>query len=243
MIKMQIEDRNYKIADYLARSNDFYSLNKYQLVMNWLPKQEHLRVLNAGCGSGEMNLLLAQNRSWQVEAVDIDEEAVSLSKQLKEQTGLDNLEVFHSSIEDFKPTGYYDVIVSNDVLEHIKDDINALEKLCSWLKPGGYLCISVPAFQLLFGYHDRMLGHYRRYSRQQLVNRVAQFLQVSRVRYFGCVLIPVVLFYSTWLQKPYPVEQVQKKSFLVGVLQKMLAWEVRYGSPWGISLVLLARKF
>nr|WP_100227157.1 methyltransferase domain-containing protein [Spirulina subsalsa] len=239
---MQIEDRNYKVADYLARSHDFYSLNKYKLVMQWLPKQENLKVLNAGCGSGEMNLLLAQNPSWQVEAIDIDPEAISLSKQLKEYTGLHNLEVFHSSIEDFQPTVCYDIIVSNDVLEHIEDDVNALKILSSWLKPGGYLCISVPAFQFLFGYHDRMLGHYRRYSRQSLVNRVAEFLQVRRVRYFGCVLIPVVLFYSTWLQKPYPVQQVQKKSFLLECLQKMLAWEVRYGSPWGISLVLLARK-
>ena len=56
-----LEDRNYKLADYLARSSDRYTLTKYEIVMQWLPKTPNLRVLNAGCGSGEMNILLSQN--------------------------------------------------------------------------------------------------------------------------------------------------------------------------------------
>ncbi|MBD2577178.1 class I SAM-dependent methyltransferase [Oscillatoria sp. FACHB-1406] len=241
-MQVQIEDRNYKVKDYLARSKDFYSLTKYQLVLNWLPREKELRILNAGCGSGEMNLLLAQNKSWKIDALDIDEAAVSLSKVLKERAGIDNLQVFHSSIEDFQSPHLYDVIVSNDVLEHIEDDARALEKLHSLLKPNGYLCISVPAFQILFGYHDKMLGHYRRYSCETLANRVSKFFDIRKIRYFGLVLIPIVMLYSCLLKKQYPVERVSYKSLPTKLIKSILNLEAKFGSPIGISLILLARK-
>ncbi|WP_017302686.1 class I SAM-dependent methyltransferase [Spirulina subsalsa] len=239
---MRQENKNYKVADYLARSHDFYSLNKYKIVLSWIPQQEHLRILNAGCGSGEMNLMLAQNKSWSIDAIDVDETAVALSKQLKEQAELNNLNVFHSTIEDFEPNQPYDVIVSNDVLEHIENDEQALEKLNKLLKPNGYLCLSVPAFQFLFGYHDKMLGHYRRYSKYELVSKVSLFFRLTKVRYFGFSLIPVVILYSCLLKKDYPIEQAKKKSWLTQILKKVLSWEANCYSPIGISLVLLARK-
>ena len=152
-----IKSTDYKYDDYAIRSGDPYALAKYDIIMGWLPKLEGLRVLNAGCGSGELNTLLARQESWQIDALDIDARAVFLSQELKETQNLVNVTISHVRIEDH-PGCDYDIIISNDVLEHIQDDNLAIQKLANMLKPDGLLFVSVPALQWLFGYHDEMLG-------------------------------------------------------------------------------------
>ncbi|MBD3881919.1 class I SAM-dependent methyltransferase [Phormidium tenue FACHB-886] len=236
-----IENRDYKLADYLARSADYYALTKYRIVMAWLPKTPNLRVLNAGCGSGEMNVLLAQNPTWQVEAIDVDPEAVRISEQLKAEHQLDNLTVWQCSIEALeRPLEYYDVIVSNDVLEHIKEDVPAMKKLADLLNPHGVLCISVPALQALFGYHDEQLAHYRRYNQHNLTRKLRQYFVVKRCRYFAAILIPIALIYSCWLRKPYPVGEPGKESLVTKLLKFLLSLDAKLPLPTGTSLIAMA---
>ncbi|MGB7522617.1 MAG: methyltransferase domain-containing protein, partial [Spirulinaceae cyanobacterium] len=136
----------------------------------------------------------------------------------------------------------YDIIVSNDVLEHIQDDVQAVKKLAEMLVPQGTLCISVPAYPWLFGYHDEKLGHYRRYSRQDLLKTLTPHFQIKQCRYFAASLIPVVLAYSCWGRKPYPVGNLRKKSWLKSVLDQILTLEAKISLPVGISLIVLATK-
>lgn len=235
------ENKNYKLADYLVRSKDQYALTKYKMVMSWLPQKDNLRILNAGCGSGEMNILLSQHSSWQVDAIDVDPEAIAISKILKLENQIDNLNIYQSSIEDFVAKGgKYDVIVSNDVLEHIEDDIAAIKKLSNLLKPQGILCISVPSLQWLFGYHDEQLGHYRRYNQQNLTQKLSKFFQIKKCRYFAGSLIPIALLYSCWLRKPYPVSQQSKESLIAKILKLLLTIESKIALPIGISLLVMA---
>jgi cyclopropane fatty-acyl-phospholipid synthase-like methyltransferase len=64
-----MENILYKHADYEIRSQDPDALAKYRIVLSWLPDTDGLRVLNSGCGTGEMTALLSENRSWQVDAI------------------------------------------------------------------------------------------------------------------------------------------------------------------------------
>ena len=57
-----------------------------------------------------------------------------------------------------------------NVLEHIKDDHEAILELYRCLKPGGRLLVYVPAFQILYSQMDRHVGHFRRYRRKPVVN-------------------------------------------------------------------------
>ena len=236
-----LEDKSYKLADYLVRSGDRYALTKYEIVMKWLPQKDNLRILNVGCGSGEMNILLAQKPSWRVDAIDIDADAVEISHKLKAEHQIENLNIYHSSIEDFTGLhGRYDVIVSNDVLEHIENDLAAIKHLSNLVKPNGIVCISVPALQWLFGYHDEQLGHYRRYSRINLTHKLSKFLDVKKCRYFAAILIPIALLYSCWLRKSYPVGGLGKESLIAKILKWLLAIEAKIPLPIGTSLIALA---
>ena len=64
-----------------------------------------------------------------------------------------------------------DGIYSLNVLEHIEDDVAALESLYNKLVDGGALYIYVPAFQILYSAMDRRVGHVRRYPLQELTDK------------------------------------------------------------------------
>jgi hypothetical protein len=56
-----------------------------------------------------------------------------------------------------------------DVIEHQDDDAGFLStEAFARLRPGGLALVSAPAFQRLFGGHDKWLGHYRRYDLEGL---------------------------------------------------------------------------
>src|SRR6185436_20936115 len=51
--------------------------------------------------------------------------------------------------------GSVDYLYTLNVLEHIEDDVAALQQLHRKLKPGGRVLIYVPAFQVLYSSMDR----------------------------------------------------------------------------------------
>jgi hypothetical protein len=62
------------------------------------------------------------------------------------------------------------IVLLMDVLEHIADDHAFLRSLLAHRTVGAdaWVIVTVPAGQALFCSHDRVLGHYRRYSGAQL---------------------------------------------------------------------------
>lgn len=66
----------------------------------------------------------------------------------------------------------YDRIYSSNVLEHIENDQQVIIDLYSLLKPGGYISIYVPAFMMLYSADDSAVGHYRRYEKSELIEKV-----------------------------------------------------------------------
>ena len=61
-----------------------------------------------------------------------------------------------------------DTAVYVNVLEHIQDDERELRALHAILPPGGRLLIFVPANRWLMGSMDHRLGHFRRYTVDEL---------------------------------------------------------------------------
>ena len=66
------------------------------------------------------------------------------------------------------PAGSFDTVICLNVLEHIKDDLDALRRMRALCKPGGRVVILVPALMALYGSLDQSFGHYRRYGRRGL---------------------------------------------------------------------------
>lgn len=68
------------------------------------------------------------------------------------------------------PQQTFDIVIMLDVLEHIEDDSAfLLSEVVPRLKPESKVVISVPAHPALFTSHDEFLGHYRRYTKRDLL--------------------------------------------------------------------------
>jgi SAM-dependent methyltransferase len=143
----------------------------------WIFKmmEPHLgsRVLEVGCGIGNMTGFLAVNRS--VLAVDIHEGYLrEARKKFKNQPKvsfkkIDLTQNLHSA-RSFRP----DTVVCVNVFEHLKQDEGFLQKCLRLLPKGGRLLLFVPAIPALYGTMDEHYGHFRRYSKSGLIEKTAR---------------------------------------------------------------------
>jgi len=161
--------------------------NIVQHVLSSLDLSKAPAILEAGCGTGGNLPLLA--RFGDVIGIEADDEAIALAR------GRRVCKVLKGYLPDGMPfTGErFDLIALIDVLEHIEDDIGSLTALGSLLTPGGYLVMTVPAFQFLWSRHDEEHHHKRRYTASSLQHVVEQAgLQIKHLTYYNTWLFPIV---------------------------------------------------
>lgn len=65
-----------------------------------------------------------------------------------------------------------DFIYTVNVLEHVEADVDCLRLLARKLRPKGVLLVYVPAIQFLYSSMDLYVGHYRRYGRAELSQKL-----------------------------------------------------------------------
>jgi SAM-dependent methyltransferase len=85
-------------------------------------------------------------------------------------------------------------VVCLNVLEHVEDDLLGLRNINKALRRGGRAIVLVPHGQEIFGTLDEVLGHFRRYSHDELrkkmeytgfrVERILEFNRVSRPAWY-----------------------------------------------------------
>jgi len=68
----------------------------------------------------------------------------------------------------------FDALFALNVVEHIKDDVQAIANCKKLLKVGGTMIILVPAFQSLYNNFDVELEHFRRYTQKSLKSIIVQ---------------------------------------------------------------------
>jgi SAM-dependent methyltransferase len=124
----------------------------------------HCRILDAGCGSGRNMQLLA--RFGTPTGVEPAEQSVEVARA----RGVGRVE--QGSLEARLPfeSHSFDLVVCLDVLEHIADDRAALGELRRVTAVDGRLLVTVPAHRWLWGAHDELSGHQRRYTRASLLS-------------------------------------------------------------------------
>jgi ubiquinone/menaquinone biosynthesis C-methylase UbiE len=105
------------------------------------------------------------------------------------------------------PQQSFDIVIMLDVLEHIEDDSAFLQHdVVPRLKPESHLVISVPAHPNLFTSHDAFLGHYRRYTRNQLLNVSGKFFSNNQNGYLFISLALVRLLQRVTTSKTTDAE-------------------------------------
>lgn len=133
-------------------------------------------VLDIGSGTGSIAEHFIDHPS--VDKVILSDANTDFVLALKEQFrkyenfSVITLDISHSGASDNALIGSCDSITCINVLEHIEDDISALVNLKRYLKKEGRLILVVPNFSCLYGSLDQLVGHYRRYDRRDLDNKI-----------------------------------------------------------------------
>jgi len=227
----------YASFDHGFRDTDSYATAKYLWTLKILQKQKTIRsVLNVGCGVGDFNRMLSIG-GYDVWAIEPDPAAFKVAAQTLNSDRVLNRGVFDHGLQV-----KFDAIVMHDVLEHIHDDSAALKEIKGLLAPDGIFCGSVPALPRLFGLHDELLGHFRRYRRSELSSLFLEQFEDVRIRFFGLLGIPVAWYFSKHRRTAYPTDSVADAKSLLGKLWKLsCSIEQRITPPIGSSLLFFAR--
>jgi len=95
------------------------------------------------------------------------------------------------------PRSSLDTIYTLNVLEHIEDDRSTLHELAACLRENGRLIVYVPAFSVLYSAMDQKVGHFRRYRRPDLVEKLeAAGFRIRHARYVDSLGFLVTLLYK-----------------------------------------------
>jgi SAM-dependent methyltransferase len=203
------------------------------------------RLLDLGCGTGTMLGHLRQFGA--VEGVEADERAVRLCHA----RGEERVRLLEGGSLPF-PDGSFDLVTALDVLEHIEEDLLALQEVARVLRPGGTFLATVPAHPWMWGAQDEVSHHFRRYSVRELESRlVAAELRPNRLTYFNTILFPPICAIRLGRRWRKPAREAQSdfgmtkrdraNRLLARVFASEARWLERWDLPIGVSLLAIAR--
>ncbi len=236
----------------MFRQESFYwwHVGKRELVKELLKKyadlgQKPQKILDVGCGTG----MLLKDLSTEGEVWGLDKDQLALN--FCQKRGFKNL----TKADLTKKLPYaertFTVILALDVLEHLQNDHFALAEFSRLLQPGGFLVLTVPAYPQLWSRWDKVCGHQRRYSAQDLGGVVSQAgFRLRKLSYFNSfALLPAVLvrfIKSLFSRQNYHSDFFKLPSFLNQFLLFLTAGErkilLKTDLPAGLSLICLAQK-
>jgi SAM-dependent methyltransferase len=123
-------------------------------------------VLEIGAGEGGLGSWLARHYTYTGVELDDQSRAAAEARIAADGHGTINAQLTDVADRDF------DIVCAFEVLEHIEDDALALKQWREYLRPSGWLLLSVPAHQDHYGAADELVGHYRRYERDTFRTRL-----------------------------------------------------------------------
>ena len=213
-----------------------------------LNAKDNSKILDIGCSGGHLINLLRANGLKNVYGIDISGKAINLCKR----KGIKNVFVMNCIKTNFG-SNTFDVIIAADILEHIKNDTEALFEWNRILKPEGRLIISVPAFGFLWSKHDELNQHYRRYKKSDLIDALEKSnFKVIRISHWNFSLfLPIAIF--IYLRRAFQKKDAQRNDNLYelnSIMNKLLFILLKFENlimeytsfPFGTSIFALAVK-
>ncbi|MGD0711217.1 MAG: methyltransferase domain-containing protein [Bacteroidales bacterium] len=213
---MERTDERHILNPYFNNEAEYYNhlmhIATYRFAQRYV-KDKH--VLDYGCGTGYGSLMLSDIAA-NVTAVDLSKDAIGFAKQNYIADNLNfktipELTDPHSSEASEK----FDIVTSFQVIEHVPDDKEFVEKLKNLLNPGGYLLLSTPNKSIrLFNYIQRPWNafHLKEYSYDNINNLLHKYFtkvevlkigsksefvkhEISRIKKQRLISLPCTLFF------------------------------------------------
>ena len=117
-----------------------------------------LQIIDFGAGTGQLAQIWRDNYGVSPICIEIDPYLRNLLKS-KGFITFENINLVRN----------ISFIYTSNVLEHIENDVETLKSIRNRMQPGGKIAIYVPALPFLFSGLDVSVGHYRRYTKKELI--------------------------------------------------------------------------
>jgi len=213
------------------------------LYQKYVDQTQDLKFLEVGCGLGGLLRMFSAFPNLKLSGADVSLDSLKFIRPT-----LPQVELAQVDATDLPYQEEFDVIGAFDVIEHIADDQKALVSLARALKKSGLLFITVPQHAWLWSQADKLAGHERRYSKQELIDKIkAASLEVVSSNSLVFSLLPVLI-----IARLLGGHKNDQKSFALPkfinqglyLMMRLDLWLIKKGLvlPAGGSLVLIARK-
>lgn len=114
----------------------------WPVVDKWLPPAPS-RVLDAGCGEGQLSYRLAK-LGYSVTGIDLPGPSLQKARALLASSDY-GWDIIAGSVEEFDGAGRaFDAVVSIEVIEHLYRPVTFLKSMAHALRPGAVLILSTP---------------------------------------------------------------------------------------------------
>ena len=119
-----------------------------------------LRVLDAGCGVGDVTLLVASlvGPNGRVVGVDTDPEALAVARVRAARAGLDHVQFVHGDLRDVSFDQSFDAVVGRFVLMYLADPCEGIRRLSGHVRPGGVVAFQEFQFEGLMRSYPHVAG-------------------------------------------------------------------------------------
>jgi len=202
------------------------------------------RILEIGCGVGGIVDLLPAKEL--IVGIDIEEEVLAYAAErhrARAECRFERLDFTAMTDGDRARLAAlrFDTVVCINLLEHIEDDVAALETMRGLLAPGGVLALLVPAHPALYGAYDKADGHFRRYRKRELRAKLrrAGFTPLW-LRHFNAVgAVGWWIKYKLLRSNIHGGTDFRLMNALIPVLRPL---ERLIPPPFGLSLTTVARR-
>lgn len=196
-------------------------------------------ILEIGAGTGNISKYLLSFSPLFL--TDIDNKLVKyLSTQFNTHK-ITNQQLDICDIKKFNHRNYFKTVLGINVLEHIKDDILALQNIYKLLREDGRVLLLVPAKKQAFTRLDKELGHYRRYEKEELRDKLQQTgFEVEKMFFFNSLgLLSWII--RDKIERTHNLKPYQIKMFdAVVPLLRLIESHIR--PPTGISLIAVGKR-
>ena len=202
------------------------------------------KVLEVGCGHGTITSRFCTSSEDFDDWLCIDpdpEHAAIVERKIRASELPTCCRAFAGTLASLPDQGHFDTLIYTDVLEHIVEDRAEMQRAAERLKPGGYLIVLCPAFNMLFSKRDTLVGHVRRYTKKTLRATLPTSLREVQCRYLDSLGAATSLANRLWLnQGEASAKQIQFWDGVLVPLSRILDPLIAYS--FGRSVLLVAQR-
>jgi SAM-dependent methyltransferase len=132
----------YKLLGLMFLREWYVKRKIKELYRNKPPKD----ILDAGCGFGQYSYFMAKKfPASNLLAVDVKTDYLADCKYFFRKSSLLNSDFQYADLTDINYDNEFDIILSVDVMEHIRDDVGVFKRFYRSLKTGGRVLINTPS--------------------------------------------------------------------------------------------------